>query len=331
MTTTNNTIEPVHTNEVAQPELFNGEKSNHNTEQVSENNNSDLIVENTIYAEPIANFGPFTITNSLLSGWVVVLLLIALGYFLRKSLKEVPKGFQNIFEILIEGTLNIADQVTGDRKLTLKLFPIVITVFIFVLANNWFGILPGVGSLGQIQIHNGERFFVPLFRGANADINTTLALSILSVIGANVFGIISIGVWKTFNKFINIQVLSRVFTDFKKDPTIIIVAPITFFVGLIEIVGEIAKIASLSFRLFGNVFAGEVLLASMSALVSIGIPIPFLFLELFVGAIQAFIFAMLTLVYFTIASYDHDEEHAKEGEHLEEFTELIEEDLELTT
>ena len=95
-------------------------------------------------------------------------------------------------------------------------------------------------------------------------------------------------------------------TKVRKEPTVIIMAPVMFFVGLIEIVGEVAKIASLSFRLFGNVFAGEVLLASMGALFAYGLPIPFLFLEVLVGFIQALIFSMLTLVYFTIAAEDHD-------------------------
>ncbi|MEK7105881.1 MAG: F0F1 ATP synthase subunit A, partial [Patescibacteria group bacterium] len=147
-----------------------------------------------------------------------------------------------------------------------------------------------------------------------ADINTTIALAIMAVIGANVFGVFSVGLWKTFNKYVNLKALGGIFTKIRKDPTVIIVAPITFFVGLIEIVGEFAKVASLSFRLFGNVFAGEVLLASMAALVAYIIPIPFLFLEILVGVIQALIFSMLLVVYFTIGATDHDsheEEHEK--------------------
>ena len=132
------------------------------------------------------------------------------------------------------------------------------------------------------------------------------------MIGANVFGVMTIGGWKMFNKYINLAILGSMFTKVKKDPTILIVAPITFFVGVLEIIGEFAKVASLSFRLFGNVFAGEVLLASMAALIAYAVPVPFLFLEILVGVIQALIFSMLTLVYFTIAAQDHsehDEEH----------------------
>jgi F-type H+-transporting ATPase subunit a len=133
----------------------------------------------------------------------------------------------------------------------------------------------------------------------------------MAVLGANLFGVFSIGIWKTFNKYVNLKVLGGIITKIRREPTIIIVAPITFFVGLIEIVGEFAKVASLSFRLFGNVFAGEVLLLSMAALVAYVVPIPFIFLELLVGFIQALIFATLLVVYFTIASSDHDEHEAE--------------------
>jgi F-type H+-transporting ATPase subunit a len=136
----------------------------------------------------------------------------------------------------------------------------------------------------------------------------------MAVIGANIFGIISIGVWKTFNKYVNLKSLGSMVTKVRKEPTVLVVAPVTFFVGVLELIGEFAKIASLSFRLFGNVFAGEVLLLSMSALLAYGLPIPFLFLEIFVGVIQAFIFAILVLVYFTIASQDHDEHEEHHSE-----------------
>ena len=138
----------------------------------------------------------------------------------------------------------------------------------------------------------------------------------MAVISANIFGILSIGIWKTFNKYVNLKALGEIFTKIKKDKTVILVAPITFFVGLIEIIGEFAKVASLSFRLFGNVFAGEVLLASMASLVAYVIPIPFMFLEILVGVIQALVFSMLLVVYFTISSTDHDhEEHNEHNTH----------------
>jgi len=273
----------------------------------------------TLFAEPLWHWGSFTVTNSLLTSWLAVFVLVALGITLRRKLKEVPRGIQNIFEVVIEGALDLCDQVTGNRKISEKVFPIAITIFLFILLNNWLGILPGVGSIGFDVVEEGHKVFVPLFRGGAADLNTTLAMAIFSVIGANIFGIVSIGAWKMLNKFVNIKAILAIPGKIIKDPTIVIVNPITFFVGLIEIVGEFAKIASLSFRLFGNVFAGEVLLASMGALMAFVVPIPFLFLEILVGFIQALIFSMLTLVYFTIAAsdHDHDEEHEKHSEHAE--------------
>ncbi|MCG2700779.1 F0F1 ATP synthase subunit A, partial [Candidatus Parcubacteria bacterium] len=114
------------------------------------------------------------------------------------------------------------------------------------------------------------------------------------------FGVVAIGLWNYFNKFINIKAFLEIPKKIRKDPSVLIVNPIKAFVGLIEIIGEAAKVASLSFRLFGNIFAGEVLLASMSAILAFGLPIPFMFLEIIVGLIQALIFAMLILAYLTM-------------------------------
>lgn len=277
-------------------------------------NNSEPIHETTLYAEQITHLGPIPVTNALLTSYSVLLIIIVLAIIIRRSLKTIPGKLQNVLEIIMEGGLDLADQVTGNRRLSMQIFPIAFCVFVFVLLNNWIGIFPGVGSIGRIVLEHGENIFVPYLRGGTADINTTLALGILSVLGANIFGIVSIGIWKSFNKFINLKALGTIFTRVRHDPTVLIVAPITFFVGLIEIIGEVAKVASLSFRLFGNVFAGEVLLASMSAIFAFGIPIPFIFLEILVGLIQAVIFAMLTLVYYTIAASDHDE-HEETLEH----------------
>lgn len=287
----------------------------------SEGGKEEIVQEITLFAEPIFHFGNFTITNALLTSWVVVLIIIVISLALRSKLKIIPGKLQNIFEIVIDSALGLCDQVTGSRALSIKIFPIAISVFFFILVNNWLGILP-LGGFGILEKSEEGLAFVPFLRGGTADINTTIALAVMAVIGANLFGVISIGLWKTLNKYVNLKALGGIFTKIRRDPTIIIVAPITFFVGLIEIVGEFAKVASLSFRLFGNVFAGEVLLVSMAALVAYVVPIPFLFLELLVGVIQALIFSILLVVYFTIASTDHDEheEHQEytETKHTEE-------------
>lgn len=263
-----------------------------------------------LFAEPVFKNHTLIITNSLILSWIAVFVIVVLVYKLRTSLKTIPQGLQNVFEIFVEGALNLCDQVTGARSISLKVFPIVASVFLFILVNNWLGIFPGVGSIGNIVTDGGHSVFVPFLRGGTADINTTLALGIFGVLGSNIFGIITIGLWKTFNKYVNIRVLGSMVTKVRKDPTVLFVAPISFFVGILEIIGECAKIASLSFRLFGNIFAGEVLLASMSVLSAFILPIPFIFLEIFVGLVQALIFSLLVLVYFTIASEDHSgEEH----------------------
>jgi len=269
--------------------------------------------EITLFAEPVYHIGNFTITNALLTSWVVVGIIVILSLVLRLHLKEVPGKLQNLFELVVDGALSLCDQVTNSRKLSVQIFPIAISAFFFILINNWLGlgIIP-LGGFGLIEEGEHGLAFIPFLRGGTADINTTIALAVMAVLGANIFGIFSIGLWKTFNKYVNLKVLGGMFTKVRHDPSVLIVAPITFFVGLIEIISEFAKIASLSFRLFGNVFAGEVLLAGMAALVAYIVPIPFLFLEILVGVIQALIFSILLVVYFTISATDHDEHESQE-------------------
>lgn len=274
---------------------------------------SEVKHEITIYAEPITQIGSLPITNALVTGWVAVVFVLIISVIIRAKLREIPKGLQNFVEAIHDGAIDLCDQVTGNRKISDKVFPLALSIFIFILINNWFGLLP-LGGFGLIEQGHDGAAFIPLWRGGTADLNTTIALSIMAVLGANVFGIFSIGIWKTFNKYVNLRALGQIFTKARKEPTILVVAPVTFFVGLLELIGEFAKIASLSFRLFGNIFAGEVLLGAMAAILPYFLPIPFFFLEIFVGAIQALIFAILTLVYFTIASQDHDE-HEENHEH----------------
>lgn len=286
-----------------------------NTNNLEQNTiqTTEISHESTLYAEPIGHIGSFEVTNSLFTTWIVVLIVLILSLAIKIKAKQVPKGFQNLFEFIIEGAMNLADSVTGNKKITAKVFPLAFTIFIFVLINNWFGILP-LGGFGIIETTEHGRAFIPFIRSGTADINTTLALGLVAVIGSNVFGIISIGIWKMFNKYVNVKLFGNIVRKVKRDPTVLISIPIMFFVGILELVGEFAKIASLSFRLFGNVFAGEVLLMAMGSILAYVLPLPFMGLEIFVGLIQAVIFSVLTLVYFTIASQDH-EEHDEKHEH----------------
>jgi len=259
-----------------------------------------IIHENTLYSEPIAHIGSFPITNSLMTSGFALLIIVVLGIVINRNVRKVPRGLQNGLEMIIEAFLDLFDSVTGSRKKSLEFAPLVLAFFFFVLINNWIGLLPGVGSIGQVIKNSDGKFFIPYLRAGTADLNTTLALATIGVVISHILGVISVGVWNYLNKFINIKALLEIPKKVMKDPTILLINPIKVFVGFIEIISELAKVASLSFRLFGNIFAGEVLLASMSAILAFGLPIPFMFLEVLVGLIQALIFAMLILTYLTI-------------------------------
>ncbi len=217
--------------------------------------------EHTLYAENLGYIGNMPVTNSLLTSWVAVFLIILLAVAIRRKTKKVPGVFQSIMEKVVEGALGMMDMVTNDRKKSKKIFPIIFSIFIFILINNWLGLIPGIGSI----TYNG----VALLRGGTADLNTTLALGLFGVVAANVFGVIVVGGWKYFNKFVNVKTLIDIPVKVRKEPTVVLINPINF-------------------------------------LIAWGVPLPFMFLEIIVGMIQALIFAVLTLVYFTIASTEHD-------------------------
>jgi F-type H+-transporting ATPase subunit a len=278
-------------------------------EQINNPANQEVSHETTLFAEPIAHIGGLTITNSLIMSWITVVILVFFFVLVGKKIKKIPRGIQNIFEILLEKSLELADSVTGERKKSEKFLPITLALFLFILVNNWLGLFPAVGTVGFNESEGGHSVFVPLFRGGTADINTTLALALFAVVASHVMGVLTIGIWKHMNKFFNLEVFAAIPGKIKKDVSVVLVNPIKAFVGIVEFIGEIAKVASLSFRLFGNIFAGEVLLASMMALFAYFLPLPFMFLEIIVGIIQALIFAMLTLVFMTIATEAHGEEH----------------------
>lgn len=268
---------------------------------------SELSHEPTLFAEPLLHVGSFTITNALFTTWLAMIVIIGCAIALRMRISKVPRGIQNVFEMIVEKGMELANSITGDREKTKKFFPIAFSIFFFILINNWFGLLPGIGSVGFTEVHDGHDVFIPFLRGGTADLNMTIALAIVAITVSHFTGIFLIGFWHHINKFINIDAIAEIPRKIIRDPAIVLINPIKAFVGLIEIVGEGAKMASLSFRLFGNIFAGEVLLASMAALMAFFVPIPFMFLEIIVGLVQALIFAILTMVYMTIAA--STEEH----------------------
>lgn len=223
--------------------------------------------------------------------WIASIVLIILSLLATKNLKKIPSGIQNFFETIIELLFNLADSVIRNREKTKKYFPLVATLFLFIIINNWLGLLPGVGTIGFHKTHHGHDVFVPLLRTGNADLNMTIALAAVTMIAVQIFGIIAIGFFKYSGKFIN----------FKN--------PIYFGIGLLELMGEISRMISFAFRLFGNIFAGEVLLTVIAVIVPYIAPLPFFGLELFVGFIQALVFTMLALVFIRMAIEDHADAH----------------------
>lgn len=267
-----------------------------------------------VAAESIFNLGSFPITNAMINAWIAVLFFVLLAFVLRTRRAAIPTGLQNVAEGTIEFLLKEIEKVTGDQKKARQFLPIVATIFLFVLFSNWIGLLPGTGSIGIWSEVHGKIELIPLLRPAASDLNLTLAIAVFAVIASHVFALMTIGPLNHMSKFINLRGIWR---SLKKGPIAIIVAVVEFGVGLIEIIGEFAKVVSLSLRLFGNIFAGEVLITVMLGLLAYVLPIPFMFLELLVGAVQATVFAMLTLAYLTVATSDHgnEEEHESTNHH----------------
>ncbi len=256
----------------------------------------------SLKAEEIFHIGPpaggFPVTNSLLLSAIVLVFLGGIAIASYKRIRLVPGKLQSLFELFLEAALSLMDTVLGERAKSEKYLPLLATIFLLVLFSNWFGLLPGIGS---VLIREGEGY-APLLRAPSADLNFTLGLGVVAVLAINILGAAAIGTWRHASKFFNFK------------------GPIDFFIGLIELVSEFARMISFSFRLFGNVFAGEVLLTIVAFLAPYVIPLPFMFLEVFVGFVQALIFSMLTLVFVAIAIATHGEEHE---EHVPKHTERI--------
>lgn len=253
------------------------------------------MVEISIKPEIIARLGSFPVTNSLITTYLVIGLILLAAYQGLKKLKNIPTRTQVIEETILETWLGLCDSVAGLKSR--NYFPFVTTLFVFILFSNWLGLLPGISAIGINHFADGKNSLLPILRAPTSDLNTTLALAIVSFVYVESEGIKSLGLKIHLNKF---------FVNPINDP-------MGFFVGLLELLSEFTRIVSFSFRLFGNVFAGEVLLAIMTFLVPLLIPIPFLGLELFTGFIQAFVFAMLTLVFISMSTVSHSQVHKETG------------------
>src|SRR3989344_5774428 len=246
----------------------------------------------SLAAERLGAFLGLPVTNSLVTAWLVMGVLLLRAVFVYRRASLVPGKLQNAFEMAFEYVLGIMESTLGSRALAERYFPLVATIFLFILASNLFDLLPIFGSIG---LWHGEEL-VPLFRPVNADLNMTLALAIISFFVIELSGILTLGALKYGSKFVTIKN-----------------GAIGFVVGLLALVGNLARLISLSFRLFGALFAGEVLLVVIGYFVPYALPVPLMAFEAFIGLLQAGIFAMLTMAFIKLAIEpphgDHGEEH----------------------
>jgi len=269
----------------------------------------------TLWSLPLFGHLTLRITNSFLTMLLVMLFLIILGSIVARRAQLIPGRLQSVVEMVVEFLLGLVEGTAG-KKLGRRIFPLISGLFIFIIVANYTGLLPGIGTIGiwhegkhalvaasegATGTEHGGRTLVPLFRPPTADLNMTLAMALISYVAFQVAGISAHGVWGRIKHMANPP-----------------------FLLPIEIISELSRIVSLSFRLFGNIFAGETLLTVMYGLanaikitvVGLVIPVIFLYLEVLFGFIQALIFAVLTLIYIALASaHEHEEEHEAEGHH----------------
>ncbi len=295
----------------------------------------ELAAEPVIPTTPIPILGfPFSITNTLIASWLSMIVLIGFSFLATRNMKLVPSGLQNLAELMVETAFRFFEGIAGKR--TAKFFPWVMTIFLWVLLSNWMGLLPGFGSIGYLHEVHGDKAgykaetlvqagpihlysltnevvepgaqdehgheehgyaLVPFLRSVSSDLSFTLALACISVLMTQIFGLQALGL-----DYVNRFIPFKSFWDLLGGKAM---KGMDLIVGPLELVSECAKIISFSFRLFGNVFAGEVLLGVMIFLVPHVIPLPFYGLEIFVGAMQAFVFGFLTLLFMTTATAHH--------------------------
>lgn len=250
--------------------------------------------------------GPLTITNSMVVTWVVAIGLIIFAQMATRRIQAVPSGAQNFWEWIVESLYEFLEGIIG-HDLVKKTFWFFASVFIFILFANWFGLIPGVGTIGYGEVTRSGAFHIrePLLRGANADLNMTLAMAVIFFVCWTIWALQSNG---------PVGFLKHLFAP-KGDatgPLKLLLIVVFFAVGFLEILSILFRPVSLSFRLYGNIFAGENMLEQMARLVpGFGwlLPVPFYFMELLVGVVQALVFMLLTAV-FTMLICQHDEEHA---------------------
>jgi F-type H+-transporting ATPase subunit a len=265
-------------------------------------------------AEAIFHVSSFGITNTLLASWLTIIVLFLVFFFATRKMKLVPGRLQNFAEIIVEGLLNFVEGA-AEKKHSRVILPVIATIFLYVLTNAYLALLPFFGTIG---FHEGEKIIVPILRAANTDINLPLSIALISVLFVEYLGFRSFGPIKYVNSFFNFGKLVGGFATLFKGKiragiVEVLYGVIYLFIGVLEVVSHFIRVISFTFRLFGNMTAGEILLVVVCFLVPLIAVIPFYGLEIFLGFIQALIFAGLTLVFSVIALTPHgEEEHIKE-------------------
>ena len=242
------------------------------------------------------------IPNTLPTAIMTAFLLIIIALLYHRAVKKAEKTgkesrFLIVIDVIYEGVFSFVETTVGNEKATL-FFPLIGSFFFFILFSNWSGLLPGMGSIGVKEIHHGREVLIPIFRSPTADLSTTVGLALITQVVAQYYGF----------KFQGKKYLKKFF-NFSADPDSGWLKPVLSFAngfaGILELMGEFIKVLSFGFRLFGNVFAGEVLLMVISFLTAFLVVDVFIALELFVGAIQALIFSILSLIFYQMATQHH--------------------------
>ena len=257
-------------------------------------------------AEVLFKVGPLPITNSMVTSWIVAVILIIAIRLTIKRPQLIPSRGQAIVENLVQGILDLTSPIVGP-KVAKPTFPLLIGLFTFILIQNWSGLFPGVGTIFMKSHESGE--WMELIRPGNADMNGTLALAAVAFIGWFYFVMRYAGPVFVFKDIFGNK------ADKKETPTVIYypLFIIFFGAGLIEIVSILFRPVSLSFRLFGNIYGGENLMHAMSGIQKWGLPMPFYFLELLIGFVQAFVFTLLVSVYIGLICNHGDDHHETHG------------------
>jgi F-type H+-transporting ATPase subunit a len=258
--------------------------------------------------ESIAHIGSFGITNTMLTAWIAIVLILLVSFLAFRRMKLVPRGLQGIMEFAFGFILDFCVGVAGEKN-GRRFFPVVATIFIFVVVNAWLSLLPIFGSAFFITEGSTK---LPLLRGANTDLNVTLALAIFSFVSVEYYGIKDLGALTYLQKFVRVSQLKKGFGQLfggkvKSGMGGLFFGAIDLIVGLLETLSEFIRLISFSFRLFGNMMAGEILLMILAFLVPLTLAVPFYGLEMFIGFIQAFVFGSLTLIFINLAVASHEE------------------------